>query len=365
MHPDSARTVFVINPQMNSDPSKPTTYYKYCYLALLRLKPWHTFPEHVIINDDNEPRGTCDDLNKISDDLQHRLVESWNAFRDNVLQGDAIGHVRDDFFQREVDRMRNPIEQQEALMDEGFLQSQEEGDAFSPDDQQPEFADLYNSMCQRPFEDDMDAEMEWTTDNNFNIPNNDYKVPQPNNPNIVINELTITHIKTKWKELDETNPPMIRTARHLNDLSDSQRQPVTVWLSLMGLWKDANGNFLPPTQPDEDNLAPNVMIIGGPAGTGKSFIIDCMVTEALERMEEKSPAPPGNPHKIKVMAPTGRAAMASKGVTLHSREGLSIPTTNITDVERNMLSSQSLLNLQTRMKNVIGVIIDEYSMVNL
>ena len=68
--------------------------------------------------------------------------------------------------------------------------------------------------------------------------------------------------------------------------------------------------------------------------------------------------------QILVMAPTGRAAIGAKGVTLHSKEGLSLPTTNISSKEKNSLNSLSLARFQHKMENIIGILVDEFSMIH-
>jgi ATP-dependent DNA helicase PIF1 len=182
------------------------------------------------------------------------------------------------------------------------------------------------------------------------------------------NELNLDAITAKWKEINASNPPLERRDMRLADLSPSQQKPVVIWLKIMGLWRDDNdaegAAFLPPVTRD-DCLAPNAMILAGAAGTGKSYIIDCLVFEAVQRYTSKyGMAPDGKPYTVLVLAPTGRAAIAAKGYTYQSKEGLNCPVNNPEKFAPHVSGAGALLKLRDRMKNCIGVVVDEYSMVH-
>jgi hypothetical protein len=68
--------------------------------------------------------------------------------------------------------------------------------------------------------------------------------------------------------------------------------------------------------------------------TGKSFLIDCLVTEACERYYEKSNAR----GYILIVAPTGKAALQAGGFTIQSNRGLQTPVSNQSNFEKNILS---------------------------
>jgi PIF1-like helicase len=92
---------------------------------------------------------------------------------------------------------------------------------------------------------------------------------------------------------------------------------------------------------------------------GKSYLIDCLVTEAEERYEAKY----GKKGTVIIIAPTGKAALNAGGVTMHSKNGLSIPTKDMEDRRKNELKpGKTLLNLQQRIKETFLIILDEYSM---
>ena len=92
-----------------------------------------------------------------------------------------------------------------------------------------------------------------------------------------------------------------------------------------------------------NNVAePLHMIISGTAGTGKSFLINCL--KALLK------------DSVRVAAPTGVAAFNVQGCTLHSL--LHLPTKG----EFRKLQGEQLQNLQETLTGVRYIIIDEMSM---
>ena len=208
------------------------------------------------------------------------------------------------------------------------------------------------NLRNRRDEEDLMGDIEWEELTDHTVNTHDFN-----------GELTLENVKNKWKEINDTTPPPDRRTIHLEDLTEEQQKSVIIWLKIMGLWTDEHGVFLPAVI-REDCEAPNAMIIGGAAGTGKSYVIDCLVTEALERSQRKQPAPEGKQYSVLVVAPTGRAAMGSKGYTFQNREGLSVPVSDISDFEQGKLGENALLRLQTRMTLCVGVIVDESSMVH-
>ncbi|GBM39081.1 ATP-dependent DNA helicase PIF1 [Araneus ventricosus] len=96
------------------------------------------------------------------------------------------------------------------------------------------------------------------------------------------------------------------------------------------------------------------LMIQGPAGTGKSFLID-IIEQTLIRWFEKPDQDPTHPTVLK-LAPTGKAASNIKGKTLHHALGIGLS-------KNSCLSSSSITEYAVKYSNVKCVIIDEISMV--
>ncbi|CAN0290231.1 unnamed protein product, partial [Scytosiphon promiscuus] len=97
-------------------------------------------------------------------------------------------------------------------------------------------------------------------------------------------------------------------------------------------------------------LAPQPLrlFLTGTAGTGKTVVIREMVRTVGRQ-------------RIKLLAPTGNAACAIEGETIHS--GLRIPVTNRRSADPSQLSEGARADLQQRMNGVDFVLVDEFSMV--
>ena len=96
------------------------------------------------------------------------------------------------------------------------------------------------------------------------------------------------------------------------------------------------------------------LIISGTAGTGKSFIIKCLVKHAMEAFG----ADVANT-AIQLAAPTGTAAFNIGGRTLHSLFALPVPLCQTLPD----LSAEALTHLQDRLAGLKVLVIDEMSMV--
>lgn len=190
-----------------------------------------------------------------------------------------------------------------------------------------------------------------------------------------------------------TSAVVERKTVHLSDLnlsdkeSKQQHDVVKVFLKLAGLWKDDQGLFLHPMRQGDNGG--NVIIVPGPAGSGnfftstqptlfrtynpvsgKSFLIECLVTEAVERYKMRNEVD----GYILIVAPTGNAALQAGGYIMQSSSGLSNPVDKQTNFDANHLKPGIRLStLQTRLnyegrndkdgKHLIGIVMDEYSMI--
>ncbi|CAM9720921.1 unnamed protein product [Pylaiella littoralis] len=94
--------------------------------------------------------------------------------------------------------------------------------------------------------------------------------------------------------------------------------------------------------------APLRLLLTGTAGTGKTVVIP----ETARRVEKQ---------RFILMAPTGNAACAIGGMTIHS--GFRILVTNRRSSEPSQMSEGATMELQQRMTGVDFIFVDEFSMV--
>jgi hypothetical protein len=81
----------------------------------------------------------------------------------------------------------------------------------------------------------------------------------------------------------------------------------------VAVWQAISTNHETSTQDGS-----NAMIVNGVAGTGKSHTIKSMVYASTTIAHNHG-------KHVLIMAPTGKAAIAAKGYTLHSSRGLYLP----------------------------------------
>jgi hypothetical protein len=191
------------------------------------------------------------------------------------------------------------------LIDNNNLNTQNDG--YEVDNSQPDDMNIYTRINNNSREDDDTREIVWDKEYDFN----------GNIENLKDEEGNRKFIDEKWIEILGNLPPIVRRIITYDQCNIQQQQAVSVWLDICGVTKDIDGSFL-PSKIMPNCSSNNVMIINGTAGTGKSYVIDCMIHELLSI--------PGNEDKtVLVMAPTGRAAAGVNGFTLQSAEGLRIP----------------------------------------
>ena len=291
------KTIPIFSPEFKAIPNT-INYYKSCWFALLKYKPWINNCETLL--DDNVPLNTCIDITDAPNELQNNIIASWETYMNNPQN---INNPNDNLL-REIDRFQQEIQLND---DVGELISQ--NGLFSAADDQPEFNQIFRNVTNLILDDDSET-VAWNSEYNFNNCDNNY----------ALHEILPLNLKLKHTEINLFKQPMIRPSIFLDDLQRQQKNAVMTFLHLCGVMKDENNQFIPKKQMQNSTI-PNGMIITGTAGTGKSYTIDGMITELLSRLEEK-----GIPNmEVLVLAPTGRAAMQAKGFTLHCAEGLSIP----------------------------------------
>lgn len=154
-----------------------------------------------------------------------------------------------------------------------------------------------------------------------------------------ITEETTTHKETIDLPLKENG-----TNYRAEDLFDDQKDVVAVVMDKIKEWLEAD---------DLTNFKPLRMIINGAGGSGKSVVINTIVTMLREMF--------GVNDVVKVAAPTGTAAFNVGGETLHRLVG---QRPNDPDYMPNSMARSKRINLVQRFKTLLALIIDERSLVS-
>jgi len=206
--------------------------------------------------------------------------------------------------------------------------------------------------------DDDDELLQWNKDHSHTVRFNQYND----------RELNIKYIKEKHTMIKSDEKGESRKVLRLSDIvgtdkgSIQQREVVISFLKICGLWTDEEGNFIDSIESANDSYD-KILLVPGPAGTGKSFVIDVLYTELKERWMKKNLSS-DNP-EILVCAPTGKAALAIGGYTIQGSDDLKVPVEKLDDVERNnCLKGSTLTAFQARIMKTISVILDEFSMIS-
>ena len=103
---DFDKTIPIFSPNLKSTENKPT-YYKYCFIALIKFKTWEGYKEQVFSNDVAD-KDKCIDLDKVDDDLKDRIIFAWHAYLNDPNRTDNL----DDPIMREVDRLQQAHERE-------------------------------------------------------------------------------------------------------------------------------------------------------------------------------------------------------------------------------------------------------------
>jgi hypothetical protein len=259
----------------------------------LKYKPWEFYSENTFgdIND----KDSCVDIDNITIEIQTRIINAWEIFSNNNENNDVL--------LREIERMQDVNER---IEDDGNNIVHSQDGVFEADLNQPDYASIFQ-RCSN--EEEELGDLEWDKDNDFTITNNVY----------LNNENSVNYITEKWTSIKSEIHVQLRPPTLLGDLQSQQQLCVKTFLHICGLMKNENGIFIEEKR-DLESSVPNGMIIVGTAGTGKSYTINGIINEIINRKKEKN-----EERTVLVMAPTGRAAMQANGYTLQCKEGLSIP----------------------------------------
>src|SRR5687768_1862626 len=150
------------------------------------------------------------------------------------------------------------------------------------------------------------------------------------------NDLTILQRLTQQLKLEEY---------FIDACRDDQREVLSYILQFLKRWCE-----LEKTQDSIRAFKPLRMILSGVAGSGKSTLINTLVT-AIRKITQKT-------NSVYVVGPTGSAAFNDGGETCHH-------LFNIKGKQNEFeLKPAALLNLMSKLESTVALIVDERSMVS-
>jgi len=131
----------------------------------------------------------------------------------------------------------------------------------------------------------------------------------------------------------------------IDGCSEDQKKVLSYIIQYFKCWYD-----LPKTSNVSECFTPLRMTLCGVAGSGKSTIINTLVT-AIRKITQKA-------NSVYVCGPTGSAAFNAGGETCHQLFNIQARLYN------SELSAQALKTLMSKLENTIALIVDERSMVS-
>jgi len=126
-------------------------------------------------------------------------------------------------------------------------------------------------------------------------------------------------------------------------------------LSTLKLWVDAQRAKKMELNPNQQRavdlaLAGESLFLTGPAGVGKSFTLKHIITKLKEQHGKGA---------VYVTASTGTAALAIRGITLHSFAGVGLGTASVDELVKRMKKSA-----KTNWNKCVVLVVDEISMIS-
>ena len=141
------------------------------------------------------------------------------------------------------------------------------------------------------------------------------------------------------------NQDLIFEEYSMDGLGEDQKEAMYYVLQHLKTW-----NELPKTPEAQETFKPLRMTLSGVAGSGKSTLINTLVT-AIRKITQKT-------NSVYVVGPTGSAAFNAGGETCHH-------LFNIKGKQNEFeLKPAALLNLMSKLENTVALIVDERSMVS-
>jgi len=175
----------------------------------------------------------------------------------------------------------------------------------------------------------------------------------------------ISHIRDEEDDLAAFIPQLSQEQTLVLKEVQSYLRQVDDFNSAMQTWKRTKevaevfaGTEVPP---EPTAPTPPRLIVLGPGGTGKSFLIRVLVLTIRQWAKVRSATRPSPQQGVVLAAPTGIAAFNIGGSTIHSAFSLKVEKNGYSTFEK--LRQLPLANFKEKFKNVQLVVIDEVSMV--
>jgi hypothetical protein len=344
----SKPVVIMFSPEVKSSTLQKDEFWRYAYISLLKYKPWDQFKESVF----GGQISTASEFKDISEEVKTLILHAFTAF---FRTPGTPTYLTDNRLQRAI----------EEALDNDEVELHTQLSAFSIDEGN-EFDLARQGALFASNDDEFNDQIQWDKQFDHTITRNEYAP----------NEITKEEIQKKYKTLNSATSNVEKRQIHLTDFEtdqhpgkDQQKNVINVFLDIVGLQKNSQGEFQEPRR--LGTICSNAMLVPGPAGTGKSHIIDCLDTELVERYREKY----GKEGFVLRIAPTGKAALGIGGYTMQSSQGLSVPVHDLSTLATHRYKGgDALSSLQKRLNyrgaidadapHLIAVVVDEYSMIS-
>ena len=336
---DPSNTVITVSPQYSSKKTSDN-YYRYCYVQLWANKPFVDHPyqtfNHGIdirsaVNGRTRRAGVSGDeaeyadqvlacplLSEPSEEIKGAIVAAWTNF----------ASIRGELLQERVSQIR----------EEELKEAEEDNDGIIRDSSQQLFSQVTNDSEFNEFarsvglirEPDDEVAFTWDETFDFRRPAQEYNCE---------GEFNIEFLLEKWDSLKGSE--ISRGGRrevHRHQLNAEQMRAHDEVVRIVR---------------GEVECSYKVVLTIGRGGTGKSWLVDAITTTLCSQSRTDV---------VKVLAPTGKAALNIGGQTLHAKDGLLLP---VTPNDEKDLTGESLNALQRNYKDIQVVVIDEYSFLSL
>jgi len=327
----SYNTVPIFSPEFSSNPCS-RSYWCYCYIALLKYKP-HSEPilDFERFNMDNI------ETSDISESDKQSIILNWTTYLstciDSTSANHGLGNQVPDNIIREFHKTRTELDEIDPI-----FQSLSSDYSMDMEDIQS------NAVHKQYYDDEVEINIPIDSNKDWTCPSNQYAESEFQKTFVDDN------IRDKIVSISNSIPIQKEDDIDITKCNSQQQDALYVWKTIC---INCGNNRITSSE-----YSDNAIIINGWAGAGKSFLIEAMIQTCQSITGNAS-------KKVLVLAPTGKAAVAAGGFTLHSSFGLLLPADPKRRSTYTPLSNKQLLVMQSRFDCISALIIDEYSMISL